>query len=419
MAEKPRSWRLALAALATCAIAVSTPYAGLADPREDKAKADKDVAKLHDSLEGTSQALAEAYLKLEATKAKLPAARARLAAAEQAEAAAAAHNAEVGRQLTAAQANEARAVSSLAATNLQIETAQANLDNLAAQLFQGDRESQLSVALGASNPDDFATRIVLADTLTAMTEKGLSDLAVKKAEGQAQEAYLTAVRAEVAALKLQAEAALAAAETARVEATDAKVALESLVAEQESYAASVEKKKASEQKRLVAAVQEQERLKELLQELARKERKKSTNSSNDPGPGSSARGGYLDYPANGPITSEFGMRYHPIYHYWRLHSGTDFGIACGTPIYATANGRIYSAGWAGGYGNRIMVNHGIVKGVNLVTSYNHLSRIVKSTGRVSRGQLIGYSGTTGASTGCHLHFETYENGSFVNPRRWI
>ena len=63
-------------------------------------------------------------------------------------------------------------------------------------------------------------------------------------------------------------------------------------------------------------------------------------------------GGYLNYPANGPITSEFGMRFHPILHYWKLHTGTDFGIACGTPVYATANGTIIGAGWNTAYGNR-------------------------------------------------------------------
>lgn len=113
------------------------------------------------------------------------------------------------------------------------------------------------------------------------------------------------------------------------------------------------------------------------------------------------------------------MRFHPILHYWRLHAGMDFAVACGTPVHAAASGRVISAGWGGGYGNRIVVGHGIERGVSLATTYNHLSRIVVSGGSVSRGELIGYSGTTGSSTGCHLHFETYENGTPVNPRRWL
>jgi murein DD-endopeptidase MepM/ murein hydrolase activator NlpD len=134
-----------------------------------------------------------------------------------------------------------------------------------------------------------------------------------------------------------------------------------------------------------------------------------------PGPSS----GYLSYPANGPITSGFGMRYHPILHIWRLHSGTDFGIGCGTPVYAAAPGVVISAGWAGGYGNRIVIDHGMVRGVDLATTYNHLTRIVAGGGHVTRGQLIAYSGTTGLSTGCHLHFEVLVNGSYVNPTTWL
>ena len=86
---------------------------------------------------------------------------------------------------------------------------------------------------------------------------------------------------------------------------------------------------------------------------------------------------------------------------------------------AAADGRVFRAGWRGAYGNSILIDHGIIRGVDLVTTYNHLTSIVVSGGSVSRGQLIGYSGTTGWSTGCHLHFETLEDGLFVNPRNWL
>lgn len=78
-----------------------------------------------------------------------------------------------------------------------------------------------------------------------------------------------------------------------------------------------------------------------------------------------------------------------------------------------------SAGWAGGYGNRVVIDHGWQRGVGLATSYNHMQSVAVGGGSVSRGQVIGYEGTTGYSTGCHVHFEVYENGSPVNPRRWL
>ena len=77
------------------------------------------------------------------------------------------------------------------------------------------------------------------------------------------------------------------------------------------------------------------------------------------------------------------------------------------------------AGGAGGYGNRIEIDHGILRGVNLVSAYNHMERFTVTGGSVTRGQVIGYVGTTGTSTGCHLHFETYEDGIPKDPRRWL
>jgi len=125
------------------------------------------------------------------------------------------------------------------------------------------------------------------------------------------------------------------------------------------------------------------------------------------------------WPGNGPITSPFGLRFHPILHVWKLHSGTDFAVPCGTPVFAAADGTVISAGYGGGNGNRIVIDHGIVSGVDLASTYNHLTSFVVKSGRVTRGQLIAYSGTTGYSTGCHLHFETLENGQFVDPMKWL
>jgi murein DD-endopeptidase MepM/ murein hydrolase activator NlpD len=101
-----------------------------------------------------------------------------------------------------------------------------------------------------------------------------------------------------------------------------------------------------------------------------------------------------------------------------LHDGLDWGIACGTPVYAAAAGTIISAGWkASGWGNQVLIDHGIQRGVDVVTSYNHLTSFAVSTGQhVERGQLIGRSGNTGTSAACHLHFEVYVNGATTDPR---
>lgn len=105
-----------------------------------------------------------------------------------------------------------------------------------------------------------------------------------------------------------------------------------------------------------------------------------------------------------------------------MHAGRDYGAPCGAPVYAAESGQVVSAlppGSTGGYGNQIVLDHGVKRGVSLATTYNHLQSFVVTSGSVRRGQLIAYEGTTGSSTGCHLHFETWENGTAVDPRGWL
>lgn len=115
----------------------------------------------------------------------------------------------------------------------------------------------------------------------------------------------------------------------------------------------------------------------------------------------------------GRLTSGFGMRNHPVHRVRRMHTGIDLACTTGTPIYATASGIVTSAGPAGGYGNTVNVGHG----GTCSTRYAHLSRIAVPSGtRVSQGQLIGYCGSTGVSTGPHLHYEVRTGGRPVDPK---
>ncbi|QIL01631.1 M23 family metallopeptidase [Sphingomonas sinipercae] len=117
-------------------------------------------------------------------------------------------------------------------------------------------------------------------------------------------------------------------------------------------------------------------------------------------------------PVAGRITSSFGMRRHPILGFARMHSGIDFGAKWGSPIAAAADGRVIGAGWAGGYGRQVQVLH---EG-GYVSSYSHMSGFAAEPGQaVRQGQVIGYVGSTGLSTGPHLHFEVKMGGRAVNP----
>lgn len=132
----------------------------------------------------------------------------------------------------------------------------------------------------------------------------------------------------------------------------------------------------------------------------------------------------LRAPVSGPISSGFGWRATPVGTIdfngsgGYTHTGLDYGVGCGTPLYAPAAGEVWFAdsNALSGAGNRIVLNHGVVQGNALATNFYHLSSFDVSPGqKVSAGQLIGRTGTTGNSTGCHLHFETVLNGSLVDP----
>ena len=131
------------------------------------------------------------------------------------------------------------------------------------------------------------------------------------------------------------------------------------------------------------------------------------SGSGSSGSGVSSSG--LIWPVNGPITSGFGWRWG------RMHEGIDIGASCGTPIHAAAAGTVIFSGWMDGYGNFVIIDHGN----GLATAYGHQSAIYVSGGSVSQGQTIGAVGSTGHSTGCHLHFEVRVNGSPVDPLGYL
>jgi len=124
----------------------------------------------------------------------------------------------------------------------------------------------------------------------------------------------------------------------------------------------------------------------------------------------------FSWPVNGPITSPFGYRNDPVLGGNRLHAGVDIAASQGTPIKAAGDGVVKMAGVNGGYGNWTLIDHG----GGLATGYGHQSRIAVSIGQhVSTGEVIGYVGSTGASTGPHLHWEVRVNGSPVDPMGWV
>jgi murein DD-endopeptidase MepM/ murein hydrolase activator NlpD len=131
--------------------------------------------------------------------------------------------------------------------------------------------------------------------------------------------------------------------------------------------------------------------------------------------GESVKGLLMKTPVDGArITSSFGMRFHPVLGFSRMHKGVDFGVPIGTPVMAAGSGTIAFMGWSNGYGRFVKITHGS----GFATGYGHLSRFAPGLhvgSKVRQAQIVAYSGNTGMSTGPHLHYETIQNNVQVNP----
>lgn len=130
--------------------------------------------------------------------------------------------------------------------------------------------------------------------------------------------------------------------------------------------------------------------------------------------------GTFIFPSEGKPGSPWGMRLHPILHVMKMHAGVDIGASCGTPIVAVLDGTVTNATFGSASGNHVQIDHGVVNGKQLNTDSLHMTKYVVATGdTVKRGQLIGYIGSTGRSTECHLHFELYVDGKNSDPAPFL
>lgn len=460
-AWSPTRTGFAAALLGVAVVAGSVGGPAAASPTLDpdaarKRTVDAQIDALRKDLNETDAALAEAVIALRRTEAQLPAVEQVLSEAHGRVAATDAAHAQAVQNLAVARADEQKARDQLADTRAEIATERTRVAQFASHVYMSQGAGgAAAVAAEALAPGMVAERLLLAETVMDLQSATLDKLATARATEVALEDRLRALRVEQEDAEQAAAQALSAAQDARDEAASAKAALDALAATQAKEKQQVSSKLAGEKTRLAEMEQESARLAAVLRaraeaakraaaEAARRaaaaakaaaakaaaaaaERARRDAATRGSAPRASS-GGSSPAPSGGPlawplgsffVTSEFGYRVHPIDGSSRLHAGIDVASTCGSPVYAAAAGSIVSAGWGGGYGNRVVIDHGLVRGVGLATSYNHMQSIAVHGGQVSRGQLIGYEGTTGYSTGCHVHFEVYENGAPVNPRGWL
>ena len=287
-----------------------------------------------------------------------------------------------------------------------------------------ERAGQLAAQLGRSGGNDGISSSLIADPGDAgqlLYKLG----AMSKLTEQADGIYSQATQDRNTAQSLSDQAAVAAAaleelaDEARVAlaaANEAAQAAADALAEQEDNKTRLEAQLAILQQDLQtteAEFQAGEEARKAAEAAAAAEAAKYGSPTNGTPAGVISSAGWTR-PSGGNVVSGFGMRVNPVTHAYVLHAGTDLAAACGTPIFAATAGTVSYAGWMGGYGNFVQVDHG--GGVS--TGYGHQVNggIMVSVGqRVEVGQRIGTVGSTGNSTGCHLHFETRQGGVAADP----
>ena len=294
----------------------------------------------------------------------------------------------------------------------------AQIGQLARQAYQGAGPfTELSVLLEARSPADFAGRLVSLQTLASSQRSALDGLTDVQESYDTRTAALESVRDTLAAADEAAQRELATVRALEVRARVAEETVGRLVAAREAALAAARAAQAADD----AAAARRDSVSSALQaQLAARARAEAGAGGSRDGATVAARPGTLAWPLTGRLSSPFGMRVHPITGVYKLHTGQDVAAACGTPIRAARAGVVIDAGWNSAYGWRTVVSHGAVDGVLLTTTYNHQDGLGVAVGeRVTAGQAIGSVGSTGYSTGCHLHFELYVNATLVDPLPWL
>ncbi|KIS26852.1 peptidase M23 [Arthrobacter sp. SPG23] len=435
----------ALALILAASLGASTPVA-FADELEDKQAAlEAEAARVQQSLEFVDAKIAKAAGDLVIYQGQLPAAQQALLEAQGRVASAVKEVEALAARVDLAQQNKAKITQQLESDKQKIADTKKLIGQIATQAYKsGGVPSNLTLFFGSKSGGSLTDTMDLADQAMRSQNSAMDKLSQQNATNVNSQARLQAVEAEIKDLKAKADAALAREKAARDEAAAKKEQVDKLIADTTRINNELQAAKPGIQNQLskVQAAQdavaaeiverdrklreaweaEQRRIAEAAAAAARAAGQAAQPYVPQVGP-PSAFGLRHPFSADVPITSGFGWRATPpgtVDFYGSggyMHTGIDFGASCGTPVYAPAAGTIVSAGWSNdGGGNNVKISHGVVQGNSLTTIYYHNSSVVVSVGQqVSQGQLIAYSGTTGNSTGCHSHFETWLNGQAVDP----
>lgn len=322
-----------------------------------------------------------------------------------------------------------------AAINKQIEDTQVEIDKAEKHLherqivlnkrvraiYMNGQMSYLEVIMGAHSFSDFANRLELLKRIVQSDFNLIVDI-------QNQKKVIEGKKAELVAKKAQLDQLAKEAEKTRDDIAKKKQEQQQVLDNaraNKAAAAAMESDLQAQSDQVRALIQEKVRQAEAARQAAQQQAAAAAaqdsgsgdSSSSDSGSYSYTTGtGVLSWPVNGPITSPYGYRTHPIFGTTIFHAGIDIGVDYGTPVHAADSGTVIYAGWISGYGNAVIIDHGN----GLQTLYGHNQSLAVSEGQsVSKGDVVAYAGSTGNSTGPHVHFEVDQNGSPVDPMGYL
>ncbi|WP_433375095.1 M23 family metallopeptidase [Actinoplanes sp. CA-142083] len=375
----------------------------------DAASAARAVDRASAVLENATDRARAAAIRLEAATAAMPAAQRRVATSRGAVAAAITAANTAGRRANAARAAYAQVAGDFEQAQAEFSDARDRVDQIAQATYMGSTFSRINVLVEATGPADIMDRLSLVDQLMRTQQQDVDRLIVARRDARSAQDRAGLAKREAEDAEAIAQGKLMAAKDAQTAAVRAQQELVHLMVLRQAAVRLANSQRDAVLARYRAALAEEQRIRAAL-------RGYSIKSGGDGRYG----GGRLLMPVRGWKTSNFGNRYDPYYRVWQLHAGTDFAAPGGAPIHVAASGHVIRAGWNGGYGNYTCVSHGRIGGYGFQTCYGHQSAILVHVGEyVRRGEVIGRVGTTGASTGNHLHFETRFDGVPRNPLRYL
>ncbi len=395
-----------LAAVAVCGMLLGMTPALADDINDQVAQATDDLAKADAKVDAAIGKLRNAEQKLPAARAQLAEAQTELTAAQERKAAA-------DVKVATAIAKVTKAQQEIAETEQQIAYLEQQIGRMAREVYQnGGAVSEVEILLDSESPGDFASRLETLRTIAQGNNANLLDLDAAKAQLTIRLQNLQDAEEEAEQAQAEAQKEVTAATAAKAKADEAKAQIDALVADRASALRDAKERRADVKKQYEQYKAEQERIAAIARAAAAKAQGNGTAGV----PIEIGSGG-LVWPTPGAgVSGNVGPRIHPVYGYRSCHTGADISAGEGTAIHAAADGVVVSVENGGPYGLHTLVQHG--SGIS--TMYAHQSAVSVSAGqKVTQGQVIGSVGSTGWSTGPHLHFEVHVNGTPYDPMGWF